>query len=169
MSQSTLQQPSRPFPVDPARIQLDALPGHLIRRLHQITVGIFTQEVGELAVTQVQFAALQALRLNEGVDQRTLARLIALDASTTGGVIDRLEVRGLVERVLSPHDRRVKLLHLTPDGRALLDRLVPLMLAAQERMLAPLAPEQRVQFMDMLSLLVSVNNELSRAPGLDQV
>ncbi|MBB5215340.1 MarR family winged helix-turn-helix transcriptional regulator [Parapusillimonas granuli] len=156
---------ARPSQVEP--LQLDTLPGHLIRRLHQITAGIYTQEVGEKSVTQVQFAALQALRNHPGVDQRTLAKLIALDASTTGGVIDRLEARGLVDRRLSPNDRRVKLLYITHEGEALLDRLVPLMLRAQERMLEPLAPEQRAQFMEMLAVLVSVNNELSRAPGME--
>lgn len=146
---------------------LDTLPGYMIRRLHQITVGLFTQEIGDLAITQVQFGALQTLRNQPGVDQRTLAGLIALDASTTGGVIDRLESRELVERRQASHDRRVKLLYLTPAGDALLDQVVPLMQAVQARILEPLNPEQQVLFMEMLNTLVTVNNEFSRAPGSD--
>ena len=83
---------------EPAGIQIDQQPGYAIRRLHQISVGIFLQEAGELGVTPVQYAALQVVGNQPGIDQRTLARSIALDTSTTGGVVDRLEARGWLER-----------------------------------------------------------------------
>ena len=51
-----------------------------------------------------------------GVDQRTLARSIGLDTSTLAGVVDRLEARGLVERVASDIDRRSVSVRLTPAG-----------------------------------------------------
>ncbi|MCB2017870.1 MAG: MarR family transcriptional regulator [Hydrogenophaga sp.] len=146
-------------------IELDQQPGHLIRRLHQISVGIFMQESGELAVTPVQYAALQVVDSQPGIDQRTLARAIALDASTTGGVVDRLEARGWLERRMSPEDRRSRLLHLTPEGEQGLADVVPAMLRTQDRLLAPLTPRQRTEFMRLLQLLVTQNNELSRAPS----
>jgi DNA-binding MarR family transcriptional regulator len=149
-------------------VGIDAQPGHLIRRLHQISVGLFVQEMaglGEHGITPVQYAALQTVANSPGVDQRTLARAIALDASTTGGVVDRLEARGLLARFASTGDRRVRLLHPTEDGLALLQRLVPVMLKAQERILAPLAPQQRGQFLHLLNQLVKSNNEFSRAPS----
>ena len=87
---------------------LDELPGHYIRRLHQIAVAIFLQEVEPHGVTPVQFAALQALAHAPGIEQHSLARSVALDASTAGGVLDRLEARGLVVRSVDPGDRRVR-------------------------------------------------------------
>ena len=69
-------------PVPTASIDIDLQPGHAIRRLHQISVGIFMQEAGDLGVTPVQYAALQTVGNQPGIDQRTLARNIALDAST---------------------------------------------------------------------------------------
>lgn len=146
-------------------VDIDLQPGYLIRRLHQIAVGVFLQEVGEPGVTPVQYAALQVLGNQPGIDQRTLARRIALDASTTGGVIDRLEARGWLERRLSPQDRRARLLFLTGDGEQALSDTVPAMLRAQERMLAPLPPAQRREFLRQLDRLVSENNDLSRAPS----
>ena len=89
-------------------IDIDDQPGHNIRRLHQISVGIFLQELGEMGITPVQYAALQTVATHPGIDQRTLARTIALDTSTTGGVVDRLEARGCVERRTSPEDRRAR-------------------------------------------------------------
>lgn len=150
---------------DPAAISIDQQPGHMIRRLHQISVGIFMQEAGELGVTPVQYAALQVVNNQPGTDQRTLARTIALDASTTGGVVDRLEARGWLERRMSPEDRRARLLFITPPGAQALADTVPAMLRTQEQILAPLTPRQRSEFMRLLQLLVTQNNELSRAPS----
>lgn len=146
-------------------VDLDRLPGHYIRRLQQIAVAIFLQETEAFGVTPVQFAALQAVHNTPGVDQRTLARTIGFDTSTTAGVIDRLEARGLLQRNASPEDRRVRLLTLTDDGEALLAQVVPAMQRAQVRMLDPLNPAERAEFMRLLHLLVTANNELSRAPS----
>jgi DNA-binding MarR family transcriptional regulator len=146
-------------------LDLDSQPGHLIRRLHQIAVGLFVQETDALGVTPMQYAALQTVAQQPGLDQRTLSRAIALDASTTGGVLDRLEARQLIERRTSAADRRVRQLSITPAGLALLERITPLMLQAQQRILDPLSAAQRQQFMAMLGLLVNSNNDHSRAPS----
>ena len=125
---------SAPIP----EIDVDDQPGHLIRRLHQIAVGIFVQETDSLGITPMQYAALQTVAQHPDIDQRSLSRAIALDASTTGGVIDRLEARQLIERRTSETDRRVRLLHLTASGLSLLDHITPMMLNAQRRILDPL-------------------------------
>ena len=146
-------------------VDLNGLPGHFIRRLHQIAVAVFLQETEAHGVTPVQYAALQTVGDTPGIDQRTLAANIGLDTSTIAGVIDRLEARGLLARSASPADRRVRLLALTPGGHALLKVLVPDMRRAQQRMLAPLPKAERAEFMRMLQVLVTSNNELSRAPS----
>ncbi|MBL0090635.1 MAG: MarR family transcriptional regulator [Ideonella sp.] len=144
---------------------LEEQPGYYIRRLQQIAVAIFLEETEAHGITPVQYAALFAARRDPGLDQRTLAATIGFDTSTIGGVIDRLERRGFIERHASPTDRRVRLLHVTPAGSALLDTVVPAMLQAQKRILAPLAPAQRPLFLAMLKQVVDANNGLSRAPS----
>ena len=151
--------------VDRGTQDLESLPGHYIRRLQQIAVAIFLQETEAHGVTPVQYAALQAVRKAAGIDQRTLARSIGLDTSTMAGVIDRLEARALMQRSASPDDKRVRLLSLTGQGAALLDAIEPAMLRAQERILAPLPERERAEFMRMLRVLVTANNESSRAPS----
>lgn len=146
-------------------IDLDALPGHQIRRLQQIAVAIFLQETEASGITPVQYAALQGVANQPGIDQRTLARSIGFDTSTIAGVIDRLEARRLMQRNTSPADRRMRLLTVTPAGQQLLAEVHPGMLRAQERMLAPLPAAERGPFMRMLRTLVQANNELSRAPS----
>lgn len=146
-------------------VDLESLPGHYIRRLQQIAVAVFLQETEAHGVTPVQFAALQTVADAPGIDQRTLARSIGLDTSTIAGVVDRLEARGLMQRSASPDDRRVRLLSLTAEGRALLEATLPSVLRAQQRMLEPLPPGERHEFMRMLRTLVTANNDLSRAPS----
>ncbi len=147
-------------------LDLDTLPGHSIRRLQQIAVAVFLQETDGHAVTPVQYAALQTVADQPGIDQRTLAGAIAFDTSTIAGVIDRLEARGLLARSTSADDKRVRLLTLTAAGDALLATVAPAMQRAQERMLAPLRKAERAEFMRMLRTLVNANNEHSRAPGV---
>jgi MarR family transcriptional regulator, lower aerobic nicotinate degradation pathway regulator len=156
---------SKPKPQAVPVVDLESLPGHHIRRLQQIAVAIFLQETDAHGVTPVQYAALQALANAPGIDQRTLAGTIGFDTSTIAGVVDRLELRGLLERTTTPEDRRVRRLALTATGRALLAELQPSMQRAQARMLAPLPAKERAEFMRMLRVLVTANNALSRAPS----
>lgn len=148
-------------------VDLDELPGHYIRRLQQIAVAIFLQETEATGITPVQYAALQTVCNQPGIDQRSLARAIGFDTSTIAAVIDRLEARALLQRAVSPQDRRVRLLTLTPAGQQALEALQPGMRRAQERMLEPLPKAERAEFMRMLKLLVTANNELSRAPTVE--
>ena len=142
---------------------LEELPGHHIRRLQQIAVGIFMDEAADLNVTPVQFALLFTTRKEPGLDQRTLAGKIGFDTSTIGAVIDRLEARGLIRRNASPTDKRVRLLTLTKDGSAFLDKVMPAMLRAQDRMLAPLAKDDQQRLMSMIKTVVDANGAWSRA------
>jgi DNA-binding MarR family transcriptional regulator len=155
--------PSQPTP---SLLPLTDLPGHYIRRLQQIAVGVFMEETQDFGVTPVQFAALNALVATPGIDQRTLAASIGFDTSTIGGVVDRLEARGWVKRQVSPEDRRARLLQVTPEGKQLLQEVSAAVLSTQERILAPLPETERQEFLRMLKVLVATNNDASRAPRL---
>jgi len=90
--------------------------------------------------------------------------VIAFDRSTLGSVIERLEAKDYVERKPAREDKRVKLLHLTRQGVALLRDIMPSVDRAQARMLQPLKPADRKTLMALLTQLVDLNNEASRVP-----
>jgi len=122
--------------------------GHLIRRLHQQSTQVFqaqTQAAG-FDLTSVQFAALDAIAQQPGIDQASLATIISFDRATIGGVIDRLESKGLVQRVVSAQDRRARLLHPTPEGERQLAAIRPVVEALQAEILAPLSHAERSAF-----------------------
>jgi DNA-binding MarR family transcriptional regulator len=124
------------------------LPGHLIRRLHQLSTKVFTDRMKQAGfdLTPIQFVALDALSMNEGVDQAGLASAIAKDRATTGSVIDRLEQKGLVTRLISPRDRRARVLALTDKGRAVLSDMTPEVETLQADILPGLTDAEYRQF-----------------------
>ncbi len=100
--------------------ELKRMPGHLVRRVQQISTAIFAEEMGDFDLTSVQFMALVVIGDVPDLDATRLAEIIDFDKATIGGVIERLERKRLLERQVSAHDRRVKHLRLTPAGRALI-------------------------------------------------
>jgi DNA-binding MarR family transcriptional regulator len=143
------------------------LPGHLARRLQQLAVALFTEEVAGLGLTPVQYSALHAICKQPGIDQKTLAQTISYDAATIGGVIDRLETRGLVLRAISPQDRRVRLISPTDAGVQILEAAIPQVLHTQDRLLEPLSTSERQEFMRLMCLLIEANVALSSTPTQD--
>ena len=144
----------------------DDMPGHLARRFQQIAVAVFHTEIAEAGhdLTPVQYAALAAIRTNPGVDQATLAGLIAYDRTTITGVVDRLVQKGLLVRRVSSRDRRARELQITEEGRQTLCGIGPAVEAAQQIMLRGLTVSEAEEFMRLLRKVIAAGNDLSRAP-----
>jgi len=140
------------------------MPGHLIRRCHQISVALFHQECAEYGITPQQYAILWVLSSHDGVDQITAAGLAALNRTTAGELVARLEDAGLLTRQDGSDDRRVKNLFITKAGMKLIRDVDTAVRRVQERLLEPLDKTERRQFIACLARIASVNNELSRAP-----
>jgi len=130
--------------------------GHLIRRLHQQSTQVFTQrtQAAGYDLTPVQFAALDAIQAQPDTDQATVAELIAYDRATIGGVIDRLEQKGWVKRIVSERDRRARELSLSPEGARIHAALLPIVQELQNEILGPLSEEERTAFLDLASRAV---------------
>lgn len=140
------------------------LPGHLLRRCHQIAVAIFLDECSIYDLTPLQFAVLIVLSEQGSQDQVSLGGEIALDRTTITVVVRNLEERGLILRDKSGRDQRSKIVSITAQGQALLNEVLPAVQQAQERIMAPLTSEEGVQLLGLLEKLADGNNALSRAP-----
>ncbi len=130
--------------------------GHLIRRLHQLSTQVFVQrtQAAGFDLTPVQFAALDAIHANPAIDQARVAEMIALDRATIGGVIERLEEKGWIRRVVSERDRRARELSLTPKGKRILAALLPIVRDAQAEILQPLGGADRARFLELARQVV---------------
>ena len=149
-----------------ARGNAQNMPGHLARRFQQIAVAVFLAEVEDAGfdLTPVQYAALATIKSNPGLDQVTLAGLIAYDRTTIMGVVDRLVQKGLAERRASSRDRRARELEITDAGRKTLRAITPAVEAAQRLMLRGLTHREAEELMRLLRKAIAAGNELSRAP-----
>ncbi len=87
-------------------------------------------------LTPEQWAVLVRLWERDGRTQNDLSETTFRDKPTMSRMIDALERRGLVERRDDEDDGRTRLVHLTPDGRALKRKLVPVVEKIVSRMLA---------------------------------
>jgi MarR family transcriptional regulator, lower aerobic nicotinate degradation pathway regulator len=144
--------------------ELYARPGFLLRRAHQIAVGIFVEECAAYGLTPPQHSTLIVIDRCPGIDQAALARAIGFDRATTGQVVEGLEARGLLKRENSRTDKRRKKLVLTPQGRALMKRAASAIQRTSNRLLAPLRPTQRKHFVELLLQLTDDLNQASRSP-----
>ena len=133
------------------KLELTRMAGHMIRRLHQLSTQVFQKHAAESGfdLTSVQFAALDALHHNPGIDQAQLSALIAYDRATIGGVVDRLEQKGLVLRRVSRADRRAREVSLSDKGEELFQTALPVVRALQDEILGRLEPEERTAFLDL--------------------
>jgi len=123
--------------------------GFILRRAHQRHVALFAAHIADL--TPPQFAALVMLRDAGETSQNQLGTMVAMDAATIKGVIDRLKLRGLVE--LSPHgeDRRRLMVRLSEEGRRVVETLLPTARRITAETLSPLSPREAATLVRLLS------------------
>jgi DNA-binding MarR family transcriptional regulator len=131
------------------------MPGHLIRRAHQISGAVFATHLAGFDVTSVQYAAMAAIASQPGIDATRLSDLIAFDKATLGGVLDRLEAKSIIARQPSRQDRRIKSVTLTETGAALLEHINDRVVAAQAAMMQSLSEAEQAQFITLLKKFVS--------------
>jgi len=143
---------------------LSLRPGFLIRRLHQIHLALFAEECAEFDVTPVQYSLMTAISAEPGLDQVKLALKVGIDRATLAAVLARLELKGLMRRVTSRKDGRLKLASLTVTGQRLLKRIDKSARRAHERTIEALPEAERAAFLKSLRWLVESGNVHSRAP-----
>lgn len=142
-------------------MEAQRMPGHLIRRLHQVSTQVFTRHLQEAGfdLTPVQFAAMDTITSNPGIDQAGVATRIAYDRATIGGVIDRLEQKGFVTRNVSTTDRRAREVWPTDAGVRAYQASLPVVDALQDEILSGLSELERARFLEL------AEKALGGAPG----
>jgi MarR family transcriptional regulator, lower aerobic nicotinate degradation pathway regulator len=135
-------------------LEFQRSPGHLVRRCLQLHSTMFAEATAGYDITSPQWAALRALHERPGIEQAKLSELIAYDRSTIGGLVDRLESKGLVGRSFDVADRRLKRLNLTPAGHRLFEELRDKVRSVTHRFIEPLEPDEVEQLLSLLERLL---------------
>jgi len=150
---------------DPASAAPYRIPLPLARQFLQICATSQAESLaGEVVAAPMRHAALACIDDFPGIEQRRLAALINADRTNAVQIVDDLEKAGLVERRISPADRRARELRTTAHGRALRRRVRPKALASQARVLACLPAAEQCLLIDLLTRVIDANKDLLR-PG----
>ena len=92
-------------------------PGYLLRRASSAMMAAFARDMDALGLRTVEATILQILRVNPGISQSALGRMLDIQRANITPIAARLEARGLVQR--SPSDGRSLGLELSAKGQAL--------------------------------------------------
>ncbi len=115
-SQRTKRAPELP----PARSS-----GYLVRDAHRAFQRVLERRIARFGVTRGHWYFLRVLWIEDGLTQRELSARVGMMEPTTVSALKSMEKAGLVRRVRSREDARRAHVWLTPRGRQLERRLLP--------------------------------------------
>ena len=93
-------------------------------------------------ISMTQLHVMHLLDHHGEMPMSRLAEMLDVSLSNGTGIIDRVEERGLVERIRVPSDRRMVMVRLTPAGRQMLDEIETIREQVLRRVLDKLDPAQ---------------------------
>ncbi|MFI9634705.1 MarR family winged helix-turn-helix transcriptional regulator [Nocardia sp. NPDC051929] len=141
------------------RPDVDVSPMHVVGRIQRLA-RLVDQDLkrffGEFGMEFWEFDVLATLRRSGAEEGLTAGALLQVAMVTSGAItnrIDRLETKGLVVRKPCAEDRRAVRIHLTEQGRTLIDDLLPKHMANEQRLLAALDAASREQLAGFLRTL----------------
>ncbi|MBV7563504.1 MarR family transcriptional regulator [Pseudomonas sp. sia0905] len=129
---------------------LDTLVGYALRRAQ---LKVFQHLVGNLAehdLRPAQFTAMVIIDNEPGLMQADLARQLAIEPPQLVPLLNKLESRGLAQRVRGVQDKRAYGVFLTKAGIALLGKLKAIAVASDEAATAALDEDERAQLRRLL-------------------
>lgn len=131
--------------------QLREQVGFALRKAHQRHVAIFAAHIADL--TPPQFATLAMLHEVGDTSQSQLGQMVAMDAATIKGVIDRLKARGFVSVDKDADDKRRLIVRITPSGSETVKELMPSARNITAETLAPLSHRDAETLLKLLNMI----------------
>lgn len=129
--------------------------GYLIHDVSRLRRTAFDQRMKPLGLTRSQWWVLTGVARHgaEGITQTELAKVLDLGKVALGGLIDRLEERGFVERRSDPEDRRINRVHMMPKGNAILEKMQKVGKEMNAKVMSGISLEQQHQLTEMLHIM----------------
>jgi DNA-binding MarR family transcriptional regulator len=141
--------------------------GFLIHDVSRLRRTAFDHLMKPLDVTRSQWWVLNALSVhgNGGITQTALARCLDLGKVALGGIVDRLEARGFVERRPDADDRRINRVFLTRRGNQILERVARIGITLDAQVMRGISVARQNLLADMLHTMKTNLIALDTVPG----
>ena len=126
--------------------------GWFIKRIDNALEKEANANLQKLNLTMQQNRVLIYLAHAEGntMSLKALEEHFGAAQSTVAGLVSRLEKKGLIEAVVSPADRRIKLARLTEEGARIHAQSRQNVVDSEARLTSNLSPEEREVFLSCL-------------------
>lgn len=128
---------------------------HLLHRAGQLAEDLFARSIGEIGITARQFMVLSVVDSLEDPSQTALCEISGIDRSTLADIVRRLVSRGLLSRRRTRQDARMYAVRITPEGKEVLQRAMPIAAKVDEALVEALSSEQRELFEACLQKVVA--------------
>ena len=127
--------------------------GQLIKLLHDRLEKQANNTLRGKDLTMMQVAVLMELQEAEQKQRsmKELERKFCVAQSTVAGIISRLEQKNFVEAFGDASDKRIKLVHITPDGEVCCREAAGYMAEAEQMLLHGFSENEKVLFNQLLA------------------
>ena len=100
-------------------MQLEECVNYLLTTAQHSVFLKMTEKLSVFDLTPVQYAILYCLWENDKKSPKEIAERLKLENSTISGILERMEKKGLIKRMISKEDRRFIQIMLTEKGAVL--------------------------------------------------
>jgi DNA-binding MarR family transcriptional regulator len=124
--------------------------GYFVRRFQVAIFQDFIRTLAEIDIRPAQYSVLAVVAANGGLSQSDLADTLGIERARLVRLLDRLEKRGLLQRLASAKDRRAHALQLTPEGQRVYKQAHKLAASHEARIRESLGAQRYAQMLEML-------------------
>lgn len=128
--------------------------GYLANHMARLFANGLTDRIRPLGLAPAQFMTLLELWPEDGLTQKELVARLDVEQATMANTLARMERDGLIRRRPHPRDGRAQSIYLTDKAKALEGPATAAATATNESALADLTPDERVQFVSLMSRVI---------------
>ena len=112
---------------------------------------IFSEHLAEFGITPGQYGVLACLWKNETLTPKEIATILRVENSTISGVLDRMQKRGLIDRILDPKNRRSIRVKPTEAGMAIREPVQQKIEELNDMVFKDFTPKEREDALNLLT------------------
>lgn len=125
----------------------------VLSKAYKVVMDHAVKDMKKNGLSATEFSVLELLYHKGGIPLQRMSEKILVTSGSITYTVDKLEEKGLLQRVPCPTDRRVTYAEITASGRSLLDRIFPSHAEAVESVMSGLTAVEKTEAIELLKQL----------------